>query len=523
MTHVSAEQLQLLYDVSRSLHSLMDLNELLAQVVGKTKELLDAEGCSVILLDDTSRELYFPFVSPESSAVAEKLRTLRMPADKGIAGAVVQTGESLLIADVRADPRFYGTVDEQTGGATRSILCAPLRTSRGIIGVIECINKRNGAFSAAELTFLEALAGSIAVAIENARLYEALKRSEARLRDEVDLLARERPVRTRFPDIIGSSPAMERVFRLVESAVSSPITVLLQGETGTGKEVIARAIHFDGARKDRPFVAINCGAFPESLLESELFGYRKGAFTGAVADKRGLFEAADGGSIFLDEIGDTPPVLQVKLLRVLERGEFLPVGDTEVRRVEVRVVSASNKDLLAEVRGGRFREDLYYRLSAFPIVVPPLRERRDDVPALVAHLLKRLAGKWGKSEATVDPAALDCLLRYDWPGNVRELEHELERAVTLAGEGVVLRREHFSDRVVAAPPTGSLRPVGPLRQALRAFEKEHLDRALQMHNGNVSRTARLLGIDRVTLQKKMKRLGLRTPALPPAPSSSAKN
>lgn len=199
MTDVSTRQLQLLFDVSRSLHSLIDLDALLAEVVEKTKELLDAEGCSVILLDDGGRELYFPFVSPESSGVADKLRRVRMPADKGIAGAVVQTGQSLLVADVRADPRFYGTVDEQTGGATRSILCAPLRTSRGILGVIECINKREGEFSAVELTFLEALAGSTAVAIENARLYQALKLSEARLRDEVDLLARERPVRTRFP------------------------------------------------------------------------------------------------------------------------------------------------------------------------------------------------------------------------------------------------------------------------------------------------------------------------------------
>ena len=204
-----------------------------------------------------------------------------MPADKGIAGTVVQTGQSLLVPDVHRDPRFYSQVDQQTGGETQSILCAPLRTQHGIIGVIECINKREGEFTQTDLTFLEALAATIAVSIENARLYETLKRSEARLRDEVALLARERPVRTRFADIVGSGPAMEKVFRLVESAITSPITVLLQGETGTGKEVIARAIHFEGPRKDKPFVAVNCGAFTETLLESELFGYRKGAFTGA--------------------------------------------------------------------------------------------------------------------------------------------------------------------------------------------------------------------------------------------------
>ena len=513
MADISTEQLELLYDVSRSLHGLIEINDLLPFVVNKTKELLEAEGCSVILLDETGRELYFPWVSPENSEVAERLRQLRMPADKGIAGAVLQTGRSLLVPDVRADARFYSEVDQQTGGATRSIVCAPLRTQRGIIGVIECINKRDGSFTQADLTFLEALAGSIAVAIDNARLYQTLKLSEARLRDEVALLERERHVLYRFSDVVGSSQAMEKVFRLVESALGSPITVLLQGETGSGKEVIARAIHFHSPRKDKPFVAVNCGAFTETLLESELFGYRKGAFTGANTDKRGLFDAADGGSIFLDEIGDTPPPMQVKLLRVLERGEFLPVGATEVHTVDTRVISATNKDLLGEVRAGRFREDLYYRLSAFPIRVPPLRERREDIPLLAAHFLKRLAQKWGKREVTVAPDAMDCLVRYAWPGNVRELEHELERALTLAGDAPTVAPVHFSERVLAASSgVGHVRVAGSLKQARDAFERDYIAHVLRIENGNVSHAARALGISRVMLQRKMKDFGLRTAA-----------
>ncbi|HVN83844.1 MAG TPA: sigma 54-interacting transcriptional regulator [Candidatus Binatia bacterium] len=514
MTAVSTEQLQLLYDVSRSLHGLIELDTLLPWVVEKTKELLGAEGCSVILLDETGRELYFPYVSPENSLVAERLRQLRMPADKGIAGAVVQTGQSQLVPDVHRDPRFYSEADQQTGGATRSIVCAPLRTQRGIIGAIECINKHDGAFTTADLTFLEALAGSTAVAIENARLYQTLKLSEARLRDEVALLERERPVRTRFTEVVGSSPAMEKVFRLIESAINSPITVLLQGETGTGKEVVARAIHFEGPRKDKPFVAINCGAFNENLLESELFGYRRGAFTGANADKRGLFEAADGGTIFLDEIGDTPAITQVKLLRVLERGEFIPVGDTHVRTVNTRIISATNRDLRAEVRAGRFREDLYYRLAAFPIEVPPLRERRNDIPLLVAHLLKRLAQKWGKHTPTATPEAIECLVRYSWPGNVRELEHELERAVTLAGDAHSVGIEHFSERIIrGGSDSGRVRIAGSLKQARDGFEKDYIAHVLRTENGNVSHAARTLGISRVMLQKKMKDYGLR-PANP---------
>ena len=510
MADTSTKQLELLYDVSRSLHALIEISDLLPFVVNKTKELLDAEGCSVILLDETGRELYFPWVSPENSEVAERLRHLRMPADKGIAGAVLQTGRSLLVPDVRADARFYSEADQQTGGATRSIVCAPLRTQRGIIGVIECINKRAGAFSQSDLTFLEALAGSIAVAIENARLYQTLKLSEAQLRDEVALLARERQTMQRFSDIVGSGQAMENVFRLVESALGSPITVLLQGETGSGKEIIARAIHFHGPRKVKPFVAVNCGAFTETLLESELFGYRKGAFTGANTDKRGLFEAADGGTIFLDEIGDMPPTMQVKLLRVLERGEFMPVGATEVRRVDTRVISATHRDLMAEVRAGRFREDLYYRLNAFPIRVPPLREHHEDIPLLAAHFLKRLAQKWGKREVTVAPEAMECLVRYAWPGNVRELEHELERALTLAGDAPTLSPLHFSERILSASSgAGHVRLAGSLKQARDAFERDYIAHVLRIEKGNVSHAARALGISRVMLQRKMKDFGLR--------------
>ncbi len=510
---IANDQLELLYEVSRSLHSLIELDELLPAVVEKTKDLLDAEGCSLILLDETGEELYFPFVSPENTEIAERLRKLRMPADKGIAGAVLQSGTSLVVPDVRADPRFYEGVDEQTGGSTRSILCAPLRTQRGMIGVIECINKRgDGGFTGEELPFLEALAASTAVAIENARLYRSLKDSEAKLRDEVALLERERPVGHRFAGIVGRCPAMERVFRLMESAIASPITGLPQGETGVGQEVEERAIHYEGARRDRPFVAVNCGAFPENLLESELFGYRKGAFTGAVADKRGLFEAADGGTIFLDEIGDTPPLTQVKLLRVLERGEFLPVGATEARRVDTRVVSATNRDLQAEVAAGRFREDLYYRLNAFPIYVPPLRERRDDIPMLVSHLLKELVREWGRGEMAITPEAMEALVRYRWPGNVRELRHELERAVTLAGHQTSLLPSFLSERVAGSQAhAAAAQARGTLRDARTEFEKQYVALVLERHGGNVSHSAKALGISRVMLQRKMRDYGLRSP------------
>jgi Nif-specific regulatory protein len=500
MADSRTDSFELLYDVSRSLHAVTKLEELLPRIAEKTKDLLGVEGCSVILLDAAANELYFPIVSPKGSQVAERLAEMRMPADKGIAGAAVQSGESLLVTDVGADERFYPAMDEQTGCATRSILCAPLCTQRGTVGVIECVNKLQG----------EALAGSVAVAIENACLYEALRDSEGKLRDRVAVLVRERPTRQRFSGIVGKSPAMQKIFNLLESAIDSPISVLLQGETGVGKEVLARAIHFEGPRRDAAFIAVNCGAFTETLLESELFGYRKGAFTGAMTDKRGLFQAADGGTIFLDEVGDAPPTTQVKLLRVLERGEFIPIGDTQVRKVDTRIVSATNKDLAEEVRAGRFREDLYYRLNAFPIVVPRLRERAEDIPLLIAHFLKELSGKWGRPEVSVAPDAVESLMRHAWPGNVRELEHELERAVTLARGATTLDLDLFSEHVVGSRDDRASVPVGtPLKQARDAFERRYVAETLKAHDGNVSHSAKALGISRVMLQRKMRAFGLR--------------
>jgi Nif-specific regulatory protein len=414
----------------------------------------------VILLDESGTHLYFPYTNPETPEVAARLQSLRMPADQGIAGAVLQSGQALVVSDVRVDGRFYQEADRVTGGETRSILCVPLRTRRGIIGVIECINKRSGAFTDDELIFLQALAGSIGVAIENARLYQIAKRSEARLLDEVALLERERPLRQRFAGIVGSGAAIEQVFRLIESAISSPITVLLQGETGTGKEVVARAIHYEGPRKHRAFVAINCGAFTETLLESELFGHRKGSFTGAVADKRGLFEAADGGSVFLDEVGDTPPSMQVKLLRVLERGEFIRVGDTDVRRTDCRVISATNKDLAGEVRAGRF-QTIYTRLNA--LVMPPLRGSAVPVPRPIYWAT---GAEWGRRPVSLAPESLDYLARC-WPGNVRELEHELERAVTWPG----CPRHRGCVPLYVLNTDGGPKHTGTLRTARAAFER----------------------------------------------------
>src|SRR5262249_2265282 len=297
----------------------------------------------------------------------------------------------------------------------------------------------------------------------------------------------------------------------------SPITVLIEGETGTGKELVARGIHRAGARAEGPFLAVNCAALPETLLESELFGHRRGSFTGAIHDQRGLFEAAAGGTVLLDEIGEMPPAMQAKLLRVLQEGEVVPLGDTRPRRIDVRVIAATNRALRAEVEERRFREDLYYRIAAFPIRLPPLCDRRDDIPLLADRFLAAAAARNGKRIEGFEPAALERLIGYDWPGNVRELQNEIERGGALACDGRASGRPRLSSSR-APPPVGPAPPgwaeAAPpqelaLRPARAAWEAQHLASVLQLHNGNVSRAARALGISRYMLQRKMKDYELR--------------
>jgi Nif-specific regulatory protein len=519
----SSTRFRLLYDLACAFAARIDLDELFPFVVTKCREVFDATGASVLLLDPERNELYFPFVAEDDPAILARLLELRFPADRGIAGWVLSSGKAVNIDDVQHHPRFFSGIDADTGFTTRTLLCAPLTTYQGVIGVIQVLNRRGEQrFPDDDLAFLEALAGSVAVSIENARLFARVRASEELLRVQVGALRRDMAHRDRFSEIVGNAPAMAEVFRLMESAAATPITVLIEGETGTGKELVARGIHRASARAEAPFLAVNCAAVTETLLESELFGHRKGAFTGATQDHRGLFEAATGGTIFLDEVGEMPLPMQAKLLRVLQQGEIIPVGDTRPRKVDVRIISATNRDLAAEVTKQTFRQDLYYRLCVFPIQLPPLRARRDDIPLLVERLLKSVAARHQSDCRAIDPAAVELLQRYDWPGNVRELENILERAVALARAGETIAPLHLPASLrgpdaepAAAAAVGTA--VGttpaavtlPLRQARAAFEADFIRQVLAQNNRNVSRSARALGLSRVMLQKKMKEYGLR--------------
>jgi two-component system response regulator HupR/HoxA len=312
--------------------------------------------------------------------------------------------------------------------------------------------------------------------------------------------------RARYDALVGASPAMQALYAILDRVVVTDATVLITGENGTGKELIARAVHAHSARADRRFVVQNCAAFSDSLLDSELFGHKRGAFTGAIADKRGLFEVADGGTFFLDEIGDTSPALQVKLLRVLQEGTFTPVGDTTMRTVDVRVVAATNRDLPAMVARGDFREDLFYRLNVISVTAPPLRQRLDDLPILAEHFLRKHSRGRGRVKR-LHPDCWPLLRAYPWPGNVRELENEMERLMVLAGTELVIPPSLLAPRI-RAPMTSDVQGPRTLPEAVAALERDWIQASLTSHAGNKTRVAQALGISRRNLIRLVKRYDL---------------
>ncbi|HEX4209609.1 MAG TPA: sigma 54-interacting transcriptional regulator [Candidatus Binataceae bacterium] len=522
---------RLIYELGNAFACQLDLDSLLQLVTHKCREVLAAEGAAILLLDPEGQELYFPYLADLDPEVARRLAGVRFPAALGIAGEALRSGRALKVDDVSREQNFYSLIDRHTGLTTRSLLAAPLIFADSRLGVVEVVNStRDRAFSDDDLVLLEALADSISSAIKNAAQVAQLMTSERTLRAQVGALRRDLAKHELLDDIAGTSPPMMEVFRLIASVSASPISVLIEGETGTGKELVARALHRMSDRADRPFLAVNCAALSEHLLESELFGHRRGAFTGAINDQPGLFKAASGGVIFLDEIGEMPLPMQPKLLRVLQDGEIIPVGSTRPERVDVRVLSASNRDLQAAVDSRAFRADLYYRLATFPITLPPLREREGDIPLLAARFLAAASARQHKSIRDIEPAVLALFERYGWPGNVRELQNEIERAVALtpAGESITperlstkIRADSFAPAFITAPNASPLSPPqnpaqassndnGDLRFARADFEARHIARVLASHQGNVSRAAKALGISRISLQRKLKDYRLRS-------------
>jgi formate hydrogenlyase transcriptional activator len=372
-----------------------------------------------------------------------------------------------------------------------------------IIGTLNIGSRVPGQYGAEDASLLAAIAEQVALAIENLLAYEEITALKARLEEEKVYLQEEVRTEAAFGDIIGESPAVLGVLASVRHVAKTDSTVLVTGETGTGKELIVRAIHDLSQRKDKLLVKVNCAALPAGVIESELFGHEKGAFTGALMRKAGRFELANRGTLFLDEVGDLPLELQAKLLRVLQDGEFERVGGTQTLKVDVRLIAATNRDLERAVSEERFRADLYYRLNVFPIVIPPLRERKQDIPRLARHFAMLYASKMGKRVGEMSADALERLAAYDWPGNVRGLQNIIERTVILSPRG-----RFELGAVVAAPAGGSSKPQA---RSLEDLERQHIAAVLEETGWRVSGergAAKILGLKRTTLEARMRKLGI---------------
>jgi len=484
-----------LKEISDWVSSVQDLDRLLVLITETAKKVMNAKATSLLLLDHKARKLYFKVATGDKK---NEVKAFEVELGQGIAGTVAETGEALLIPDVANDARWYKEISENIGFSTKSIACVPMKGENAVIGVMQVIDKSDGSpLQNEDISLLEAYADLAATAIDHA---EAI----ARVKKENEAL---RAVLEHAHQIIGESQKLKAAITDALKVANSKASALISGESGTGKELFARLIHESSPRNEHPLVALNCAALPETLLEDELFGHEKGAYTGAANRKIGKFELADGGTIFLDEIGEMIPGMQAKMLRVLQDGVFYRVGGNDPISVDVRVISATNRDIETEVQEGRFREDLYYRLNVVHIRMPALRERKEDIPLLVEHFIETFRLERGLPDLTVTKQAMEKLTGYDWPGNVRELKNALERAVVM-GDGIAVTPD---DLLIS--PTKSQFPglqVGlTLEEALNVFKKEFIALNLEYTSGNRSKAAKIMDIQRTYLSRLIAKYGMR--------------
>jgi Nif-specific regulatory protein len=484
----------------------VELDTLLAAMVDTIARQVGADRGTVYLLDPEAGELF------SKAAHLPELKQIRLKVGQGIAGTVAETGATVNLTRADADRRFFQEIDRLTGYRTRSMLATPVRDGDGhVMGVLQVLNAAGGAFTADDEEMLKRLAAEAALAIESTSLYpEVRPHGKAGHKARHPGAGPPLPVRYRYNRVIGESPAMQAVYTLLRKAAATSATVLLRGESGTGKELIARAIHYNGPRREQPFVKLDCTTIPTTLMENELFGHEKGAYTGAGSRAAGKCEQAQGGTLFIDEIGELPLTLQAKLLRFIQDREFERVGGTRTLTADVRVVAATHRDLEAMVGRGGFREDLYYRVKVVQMVLPPLRERgAEDLFRLARHFLETYARKHGKPELTLSREALDRLTQHRWPGNIRELENCVESAVVLC-ERPEIRAEHLALPQLSAEPVGPVAPAAAAAagayqpRSLEQVEREHIARTLAHVEGNRTRAAEILGIGRNTLVRKLR-------------------
>ncbi len=498
-----AKEVELLSDISKTFAESLDLEETLMSILKSFDTHLKLRRGTITLLDPETETINVRL----AHGLSRRSRSLgSYKVGEGITGLVVQSGEEIVVPDISKDPRFLSKTRprKQQQGKRIAFFCVPIKLEGKTIGALS-VDKQADAKDdlKANVRLLNVISTMIAQAVKLNKLVESDRKQ---LREENVRLRRELKSQFNIHNMVGSSNAMKAVYRLIEQVSASNATVLIRGESGTGKDLVAHAIHYNSLGADKPFVKVNCTALPDTLLESELFGHEKGAFTGAAERKIGRFERAHGGTIFLDEIGDFSLNLQIKLLRVIQFKEFERVGGFETIKTKVRIVVATHKDLEEQIKEGIFREDLYYRINVFPIYLPPLRERKDDIMLLADYFLERLAAENNKDISRISTPAIEMLTRYHWPGNIRELENCIERAVLLC-DGEVIRSEHLP------PSLQMIRKTEPvanrsLTEIIANTERELIVDALKKFGGQQRKTAKELGITERILGYKIKKYNI---------------
>jgi Nif-specific regulatory protein len=464
-------------------------------IIESAAGMVKAKASSLLLLDPKTRKLYFKVATGEKK---REIKEFEVSLGQGIAGAVAESGEALLIPDVSKDPRWLKDISEAIGFETRSIACVPMKRGDEVIGVFQIIDKESGEpIQEKDMKTLAEFADLAAVAIGNSQKIAKVQRENQDLRAALDQKYK----------LIGESAALKKVVTDAFKVAGGKTTTLILGESGTGKELLARLIHRSGPRQDKTMVVLNCAALPETLLEDELFGHEKGAFTGAAARKSGKFELADGGTIFLDEIGEMSPSMQAKLLRVLQEGVFYRIGGNTSISVDVRVISATNRDIAQEVAAGNFREDLYYRMNVVEIRMPPLRERKEDIPQLADYFLEVFKAERGSPKLKISAKALKKMQDYDWPGNIRELRNALERAVVMGNGRDVLPQDLPIGQVKTE--AAGIQVGITMEEAINQFKRDFIIQNLSHTSGNRSKAAKIMGIQRTYLSRLISRYELK--------------
>ena len=495
---VDLRKLETLIEINTLINSNYDdPRALLTRIIESATRLTEGEASSLLLINNENGKLYFEI---SLGSKGPEMQRFSLNPGEGIAGWVAENNRSLAFNDVDDDQRFFEDIGNNIRFDTRSILAVPMRIKERCVGVIEIINKVDGKpFDDSDLQWLEVFANQAALAVQNAQSFQ-------KARDEISSLQDRVSGEKGFHTLVTASDEIADKMAMVEKVAKTESSVLILGESGVGKELFAEQIHLRSSRRDRPFIRVNCAALPEALLESELFGHVKGAFTDATSDRRGRFELADGGTIFLDEIAELPPALQAKMLRVIQHKTFEKVGAAEAMTVDVRIIAATNRDIEDLVERSLFRRDLYYRLNVLPMTIPPLRRRQSDIPVLADHFLTKFKREMKKPIRGFSQAAMEELLSYRWPGNVRELENAVERAVVICqddyiGPGDLLLHRTPGDR------TDELEGRS-LKDAMNLFKKHLIRSTLERHGWNQTKAAAELEIQRTYLSRLIKELSI---------------